>query len=268
MTVPPLPHDHDHDHDALRDDLAGYALGALSTAEASHVEAHLAGCSECQAILAEYAIVLNLLPHGLPISQPSPESRRALLERAHEVSQAQTPARTPRVVPLRVVAAVAACLLVIFAATSAAFLAWGSGRSDRNDAQDDPAMLLAQLRQRPGVQMLAMVGSEAAPAAVGQIVVDPGDTRAALLVSGLPPLTQEQVYQFWFVQPDEQRISGAIFTVDTNGAAIVEIKAPEEFSRDWRCGVTEEPAGGSSEPTGRNVLAASYDAPPGMYPGR
>jgi anti-sigma-K factor RskA len=154
-------------------------------------------------------------------------------------------------------AGIAACLLV----ASIAIAVMRLGSSDAIPS-DDPAALLAELRHRPGVQMLVMVGSPNAPSAVGQIMLDPGDTRAAMLVSGLPPLRVDQAYQLWFVQPDETRISGAVFSVDSNGAAIVAVNAPPDFSRDWRCGVTEEPAGGSAAPTGRNVLIARYAADP------
>jgi anti-sigma-K factor RskA len=244
------------------DDLPGYALGTLQPAEATRVDAHLATCAACRVRLHEYREVLALLPRGLPVTAPSPAARAALLTRvrAETATLPSTGSKPPAVWWRRAALGLAACLLLLASGSVALLLS-----TTRDDTLDDPGRLLADLRQRPQVQMLAMVGSQHAPAAVGQLVIDPGDRRAALLVSGLPPLPQGYVYQFWFVEPDQTRVSGALFTVDTNGAAIVAVDAPTEFSRTWRCGVTEEPAGGSAGPTGRNVLIASYETPPGDY---
>jgi anti-sigma-K factor RskA len=249
--------------DCPRDDLPGYALGSLTPGEAARVEAHLAACAACRTVVDEYREVLGLLPRGLPVAAPSPASRDALLLRVREAqghNQPLAPLRQRAVWWRRAALGLAAFVLLLAVSATTLLL-----RSGADDTSDDPGRLLAELRQRPGVQMLAMVGSQHAPAAVGQLVVDPGETRAALLVSGLPPLPRDHVYQFWFVEPDQTRVSGAVFTVDANGSAIVAVDAPQEFSRHWRCGVTEEPAGGSPGPTGRNVLAANYDAPPGEY---
>jgi anti-sigma-K factor RskA len=245
-------------HESLQTDLAAYALRSLNREEGEAIEAHLRDCAECRSLLHEYQETVRLLPHALPVVTPSPHARARLLASLQGGASPQPRSSRVRTVALRwyVLAAGAAVMLLM----TLAFASW-DGSGDR--ATTNPAGLLSDLRERPDVQMLAMTGSEDAPMAVGQIIVDPGDTRAALLVSGLPPLKDGYEYQFWFVQPDNTRVSGGVFTVDSNGAALVAVDAPKEFSRAWRCGVTEEPAGGSPGPTGRNMLTASYDQPEG-----
>jgi anti-sigma-K factor RskA len=242
-------------HESLRHDLPAYALGSLSVGEAAEVERHLDACEECRSALREYEEVMRLLPHALPIVEPSPSARAALLSRVQ--GNGQTGRRFPRArrAATHWYAFAAAAILLLATVTVAMWDQSG------NDPAENPIGLVDDLRGRETVQMLAMTGSEHAPAAVGQIIVDPGDTRAALMVSGLPALPSGYEYQFWFVQPDNTRVSGGVFRVDANGSAIVAIDAPREFSRAWRCGVTEEPAGGSPAPTGRNVLSASYYEP-------
>lgn len=249
----------DERHAEIQSELPAFALGSLSPSESDAVAAHLKTCGECRSALHEYHEVMRLLPHALPMVSPSPAARHLLLERVHGHE-----GRRARGLPgwlatqrWRELAAVATLLLILVAG---ALVVTGE-RSPEETPVTNPAALLSDLRDRPSVQMLAMTGSEHAPSAVGQIIVDPGDTKAALLVSGLPQLGWGREYQFWFVEPDDSRVSGGIFTVDANGAAIVAIDAPAEFSRAWRCGVTVEPAGGSAAPTGKNVLTASYERP-------
>lgn len=243
-------------HESLQSDLSAYALGSLSREETEAVESHLRECAECRNIVREYEEVMRLLPHALPIVEPSPSARAELLSRVQNSKLSGPPAPRTRqsFTPWYAMAAVAAIMLL----TALVIAVW-----DRPGGQEDenPTGLVDDLRGRTTIQMLSMTGSEHAPAAVGQIIVDPGDTRAALMVSGLPALPSGREYQFWFVQPDSTRVSGGVFGVDANGSAIVAIDAPRGFSRAWSCGVTEEPAGGSPEPTGRNVLIASYDQP-------
>jgi anti-sigma-K factor RskA len=239
-------------HEMIRNDLAEYAFGTLDPQERLQVDEHLSDCDDCREALREYEVVVGLLPLGLPMSEPSPSARSALLARARAERPRRTATRDllhlPRLwLP---VAAIAAALII-----AAGFGAWvvffqGSG--------SDPAQMVHELANRPGVEILPMVGSDAAPAAVGQLLIEPGQRSGGLIVSGLPTLPNDRVYQFWFVSPDQSRLSGAIFTVSTNGEAAIPVNAPEDFSWDWRCGVTEEPAGGSPTPTGTNVLKASY----------
>jgi hypothetical protein len=39
---------------------------------------------------------------------------------------------------------------------------------------------------------------------------------------------------------------------------MVVIEAPADYAPGWSCGVTEEPAGGSEQPTGQNVMRGNY----------
>lgn len=241
-------------HDQIRSDLAGYALGALDDAGDARVTAHLAACAECRVLLREYEEVVRLLPLGLPATQPSPSARADLLRRAR--ADRGPHATQPVLLWLdrrgRQLAAVAAILCLLLAGV----LGWAVAR---DDGDPGTAAAIERMKQQAGVRVFPMVGSEAAPAALGQLIVVPGERDAGLIVSGLPRLPEGYDYQFWFVMPDTRRISGGVFEVDATGEAIVTVNAPAEFSAGWRCGVTEEPDGGSPSPTGRNVLRAAYD---------
>lgn len=242
-------------HEQLRDDLAGYALGALDADADARVETHLRNCAECQQALSEYHDVLQLLPLGLPVTQPSPASRAALLSRTRSGATGDTRLTIRPSVAwwsrVRfVVAGFVAALLLFISVT-----AWQ--RSSEPETRDTTA-IVEQIRNDPDALVMPMAGSDAAPDARANLFIEPGDDNAALVVSGLPQPPDGREYQFWFIGPDSSRFSGGVFAVDRSGWTETLLTAPVAFSTGWSCGVSEEPIGGSSAPTGRNVLRAAY----------
>jgi anti-sigma-K factor RskA len=240
-------------HEQYQHDLAAFALGSLEPEETARLERHLAECASCRELLAEYEEVMRLLPLGLPRAEPSPVARRELFHRLR-VDRAEEADRRRsdwwhrfRLQALTV----AASVLVVLAGA----IIWGLYRDDE---PQDAAAIVDELQEQPDTRIVAMRGSEAAPQAVGQLLFQPGDTKAGLVVSGLPPQPDDRAYQLWFVRPDETRIDGGVFRVDDDGRAIVVVSAPADYAVGWSCGVTDEPAGGSDQPTGRNVLRGTY----------
>jgi len=240
-------------HDAFQDDLAAFALGALDDEATARLKQHLSTCAECRERLHEYEEITRLLPLGLPRTEPSPTSRRELLARVRRVEKAERQGNTRGWWPKmrRHLLTAAAVVAIVFAAA----IYWES----TNDNGIDAAETVAMLRDDADTEIVSMRGSPDAPQAVAQLFFQPGRTRAGLVVSGLPPLPDHMQYQLWFVDPDDTRYDGGMFDVDDSGQAMVVINAPADYSYGWRCGVTEEPAGGSDVPTGRNVLIGSYE---------
>lgn len=240
-------------HDILRDDLPAYALGTLDLPASARLERHLAECAECRLLLREYEEVMRLLPLGLPRTEPSPAARRELFNRVRTDEAASKRRDAGGWWPRVRLHALTAAIVVIAVLAGALFWNLSGGDDD-----EDAAAIVEDLRKSPDTQIIPMLGSEAAPQAVAQLFFQPGETRAGLVVSGLPPLPDDRAYQLWFVHPDETRYDGGVFNVDAGGQAIVVIDAPADYAPGWRCGVTEEPAGGSDVPTGRNVMRGSY----------
>jgi anti-sigma-K factor RskA len=240
-------------HETLRDDLPAYALGTLEPAATARLGRHLDECAECRQLLREYEEVMRLLPLGLPQTQPSPAARRELFNRVRtDASVVRRRAATGWWPKMRVHILTAAAVVAVVLGSA---LFWTLSMDDDGE---DAAAIVEDLRADEDTQIISMLGSEAAPQAVAQLFFQPGETRAGLVVSGLPPLPVDRAYQLWFVHPDETRYDGGVFNVDASGQAIVAIDAPADYAPGWRCGVTEEPASGSDEPTGRSVMVGSY----------
>jgi anti-sigma-K factor RskA len=106
------------------------------------------------------------------------------------------------------------------------------------------------------MRVVALAGTEAAPAATGTIVISGDGEYGTLVVDGLPPLDAARQYQLWLIE-DGQRTSGGVFSVSSEGYGAMEIASPEPLSRYSAFGITVEPAGGSPGPTGDKVLGSA-----------
>jgi anti-sigma-K factor RskA len=241
-------------HETFQDDLPAYALGVLEPELSVRMERHLSACDECRGRLREYEEVVRLLPLGLPRAEPSPSARRELFNRVRRDDATSSNAGWHNWWPRmrRHVLTAAAVVAIVFGAG----LYW---ESTNDSGSNEAAETIADLRQDESTQIISMRGSENAPQAVAQLLFQPGQTRAGLVVSGLPPLPEDRAYQLWFVDPTKTRHNGGVFNVDDSGQAMVAIDAPADYSPGWQCGVTEEPASGSESPTGQNVLLGSYE---------
>lgn len=231
-------------HDQIKQDLAAYALGALEPDEVATVEEHLKGCEECQALFDEYLQTTALLPMALDITSPPAGAGERLLAtaRASATVETETPHRAERIgtpsTPWKLIAAASLLLAMILGGT----LIWTLAGDDDDSMPGD------------GERVVALSGSPDAPEASGHLILDESDEWAMLIVANLPAIQPGRAYQFWFVAPDGERVSGAVFNPGPEGGAVVEIDVPENVGDYERIGVTEEPEGGSEGPTGTNVL--------------
>lgn len=231
--------EHRDQHEQFRDDVAAYALGSLDPAAARRLEPHLQECEECRKLLREYTEVIQLLPLALDTADPPEGAGERLLKRARETEHMRPrQSERSRRIPERWTLPAAAILLLVLLGGVAA--------------------LVAILGDDDGVpevrEVIRLSGSENAPDAVGQLLVLE-DGSVELVVSDLPPLSEGEAYQFWFVQPDDVRMSGGLFSVNEDGESVVLLDMPYDSIYQFdRVGVTVEPEGGSPGPTGTNVL--------------
>ena len=89
----------------------------------------------------------------------------------------------------------------------------------------------------------------------GTLVYDSHGQIAVLNVWGLETLSNEQDYQVWLIEPDQSRISGGVFQSSDQAAYVsFVIESPTTFESFIGLGVTIEPSGGSSGPTGPRIF--------------
>ncbi|HZZ41685.1 MAG TPA: anti-sigma factor [Tepidisphaeraceae bacterium] len=241
--------------DEVRQLLPGYLTGALDAAESAAVRAHLAGgCPACQAALAETQVVLAHLPDGLEPITPNPATFDHLLSRIKSVPPLAAPP-VRRASPLRYAIAASIGLLI---GLGVAFLlvSQSSDRAhqlelalaDRNSHIAD----LNHLLSSDQLHLVELAGQEPT-GPHGHILYNPAANQWRVYVFDLKPPAPGRVYELWAITPDQRKLPAGTFTVDAAGSAIYSGQVPQ--GPVALAAITDEPIGGSSQPTGSIHLA-------------
>ena len=244
MSDRPTPTCQDDHHD----DLAAYALGALTGEEARALEQHLDGCEACRSRLRWLQPAVDLMPASVPqVEAPeglkkrlmdvvNEEAAAASAEAAPQAAPRPAPARTrrfrlPSFLPARPALAGLA-LLAVVAVVAAGVLTLGGG--------DD---------QLEGSYAANPV--DASSKAGGLVRVESG--AGSIEVHDLPPSTATSTYQVW-IGHDGRVTPSSTFEIDDDGTG--EASIPDVPPEADEILVTREPAGGSETPRGPQVLSA------------
>ena len=233
--------------------LPAYALGSLDPGEQAQVEAHLAGCEVCQRELQAFQGVVSELPLATPMHAAPPRLRQAILERVSQavpqVRAADNPPRQPVSFLARVRRALAAPIptwgLVGALVVVVALLAINVALVRRVAAVPSNDFRIIELN-----------GTAIAPGASAWVVMSDNGQSGTLITEGLPALKPGQQYQLWLTK-DGERDNGGVFTVDGSGYGSLWVYTQEPLIGYKQFGVTVEPQGGSSAPTGNKVLGGS-----------
>ncbi len=238
------------DHEWL--EAAGpYALDVLDREERAAFEAHLAGCARCRAEVQEFRDVSGLLVHSAPAAAPPAALRDRVLAEARRVRPIGRPGAW---VPWLA----AAAALVVALGTGAG--AWRTARRvaalEREIAARD-SMLASFLG--PEVHVVSLAATGAQPSAR----IFWNHRRAAFVVTAfdLPAAPAGRTYQLWAIVKGNAPLSMGTFNTDARGRAFVVVPADSAITRLGfidLCGLTEEPAGGSPQPTEQPRLLGAW----------
>jgi anti-sigma-K factor RskA len=255
------------EHDQIRELIEGYALGALDEQERAAVEAHLAtGCPDCAKALEEARWLVTQLVYLAPAAEPSDSLRARLLQ---ELQAGTSPARVTEIrssapakaaIPFWIWAGVAALLLVT------AYSTWNAKQmSDRVallNAQVNDAMKERAQRE----QELTAAKHEAV------ILTDPDSKKfmiwpsdkqmpkleaawhpdMGIYVTGqkVPMPGKNRVLQLWLISKSGKPMPSRTFWPDSKGKVDLMIDDPPEVMAQTKAlAITEEPMGGSPQPT-------------------
>ena len=230
-------------HEHWQDATGAYVLGALDETERAAFEEHLAGCPACREEVEQLLPAVQALPVSAdPVSPPPSLKGRIMAEVEREAAllsaagpEADRPAARPRRrrfslrVPRLAPVGVAAALLV-------AGIAIGAG---------------VALRGSHGRTVVAEVSG--APGASVQLVLDGDEGR--LMARRLPAPPSGRVYQVWLKRDGHAPMpTAALFLPSRDGAAAASV--PGSLDDVDQVMVTDEPDGGSPQPTG-DLLAVA-----------
>jgi hypothetical protein len=116
--------------------------------------------------------------------------------------------------------------------------------------------LLIDVLSTSGAHLLAMKGSEAAADSTAYALLAENG-RLLLIASRLPKLAEGRQFQLWLLRKQEPKVvSAGVFSADENSRALMDFDDRSVLSELALLEVTDEPQGGSSEPTGVKLLAS------------
>jgi hypothetical protein len=268
-------------HDIVREMLALDALDALSPAERAELDRHLTTCAECTRQLAALRDAAASIGESLP-PRPMPVERQAamrarLLGRAVEDRAGVTPlhgnAPSPRSSPqfaARPERGPARPSFARWLAAAALIIAIGALAYDvrlrsiiqrlsvaRAELRDSTSALERRVADQkaildgltgPGVRVMD-AGATNAREPYGRMFWDQPANRWTFVAYNLPAAAPGHTYQLWLVTRDQKKVSAGTFTPSDSGSAIVRATyalAPDSLAA---IAVTNEPAGGSAQPT-------------------
>jgi anti-sigma-K factor RskA len=263
------------EHDQFRELIEAYALGALDANERAALEAHLAsGCPECAKALEEARLVVSQLAYLAPPAEPSEMLRARVLRTVRAdaaasggsgsggASQSMQAGTQRSSIPMWLWAGIAALLLFSL------YSSW-EARKMQQDVAEMNQHAAAELKERKQLEeQLTMAKHEA------WILTDPNSKKIEIMPSDkdmpkieamwhpqmgiyvtaqqMPMPKNNKVLQLWLIPktPGAKPMPSHVFWPDANGK-IGEMVAnpPDKMSDTKALAVTEEPAGGSPQPT-------------------
>ena len=155
----------------------------------------------------------------------------------------------------------------ILASALAGFMAYRSNTQltllkadlERLQAENQALSRVMEVVESDRLRLIALGGTEHAPASSGRVLWSPDAKKAVLYASGLPRPPAGRDYQLWVIEGQTPRSEG-VFPVDAQGRAthvLPEVPAPGGVGA---FAVTLEPAGGVAQPTGNMVLLGAVEA--------
>jgi anti-sigma-K factor RskA len=258
-----------------QEDLALYAMQALSTEESVAVRSHLAACALCRAELTELSGDLALV--ALSVEQhPVPEgARERLLDRI-----AATPARPQQASPALVAPTstgrpasrsavwipwVAVAALVILAISLGAKISSlnedlrnESGLVAKLAAAASHAQEVLEVLTAPSAQRVILTPGKTPVVPTGRVVYLADRGGLILQANNLEPLPGNKTYELWVIPANGKApVPAGLFRPDTTGSASLVLPPLPQNVAAKAFAVTIENAEGSNTPTAPIILSGS-----------
>jgi anti-sigma-K factor RskA len=253
------------EHEQYAEDLALYALDALTAEDRAKIAAHLAGCASCRMELEQLRADTALLALTAIGPRPPQRARQRLLD-----AVAREPQRT---VAKRAPAhrqwwgwlgwAATAALLVF------AFSLWRQNMllhdllatADFRDAESSRE--LAELRSiaapiiDPAAQRVTLVAAKSPPQPQGKAYYLKNRHSLVFLANNMPPLPSQKAYELWLIPTSGSPIPAGLFKPDASGNATV-VDPPLPAGVEAKAfAITVENEAGSPAPTSPILMSGA-----------
>lgn len=250
----------------LREMATGYVLGALSESEARAFATYLESSPEAQREVAELRELLPVIASAIEGPRPSASLRARVIAHATRASArlaappvSVKPIRPSRPFPIAWIAMAASLVALIGVSISHIGLRTSLAARDSALAVLQQRLAAADSQRVDAQELLTgLLDTHTTFTRLTSKTNTQQDIRlfcnwhtqvAYASAAGLAPSGAGRVYQLWFIPKSGAPIPSVTFTVDQRGnAQLIDIKLPET-QEIAAAAVTDEPTGGSPQPT-------------------
>jgi hypothetical protein len=264
-----------------QDDLALFAMQALTPGEEAQVREHVRTCAECRQelgkLVGDLAIVaMSVDQHAVPAGARD----RFLNHIAADVDASAQSNAEPRKAPvvsmtprpgvrwtvwIPSLAAAALIVLALGLQTRIRSLSeqvqQQAALLDQQKTANARAQAVLNLLSAPAAQHVMLTAAKTPPAPSAKAVYLASSGALLMQASNLQPVPQNKTYELWVIPTSGAPIPAGTFRPDAAGNASVVLPDLPKGVEAKAFGVTIENAGGSSAPTLPIVLAGAAPAP-------
>ena len=241
-------------HEQFADDLALYALGALSGEEKTSLESHLQECASCRRELEQLRGDAALL--ALSTSGPRPPARAKTRLMDAIASEPRTQPSHSRLNWWAILGWATAGLMLVFVIgvsrhnqRLSSTVAELSGMVERERVAGDQARKVSEVLHAPDATPYEVlpVSMKAMPA--GKAIYSRDRNGLVFVASNLQPPPAKKAYQLWLIPRVGAPISAGTFKPDSRGMAMVMNPPLPDGVEAKAFAITIEPEQGSPAPT-------------------
>ncbi len=263
-----------------QDDLALYAMRALSPEEAAQVRAHVDACAECREELAALSGDLALVAMSVERQEVPAGARERFLNRIAADARTDSqlaPAPKSSIVsidsaPRRsgwstwIAWGAVAAMLVIAAGLELRMRSLNGQVElqarliEQQQQANAKAQMIMDLLKDPTAQHVMLTAAKSKPAPMARTVYMASKGALLMQASNLDPLPANKTYELWVIPMKGAPMPAGMFKPDAAGNASVVMPDMPKGIEAKAFGVTIENAGGSATPTMPIVLAGAAPA--------
>ena len=221
-----------------------YVVNALDDIERRRFELHLSSCESCRDEVESLRSIVDDLA-GTTIADPPASLKAAVLTEIGQTRQissvrkvAAAPGRSGR--SLRWLATVAAALVALGL----------GGFALQQRTRANSYQTAAEIVRAPDARIIRLSGTNGS----AQLTYSSSIRAGVLVADGLSPAPTGRAYQAWAIEGGAARSLG---TFTTRAGRSVAVPVRTALATDAIVAVTEEPAGGSAQPTSAPFLASA-----------
>jgi hypothetical protein len=255
-------------HEQFAEDLALYALNALTGEERASLEGHLVSCGSCRIELEQLRGDGALLALSTMGAKPPARARQRLLDavakeastlptsRAKNTREMGHPASVPRRSWWGALGWAAAAAVIVFAASlwkensglKSDLASWRNVASQR-ELELESVQKVARAITDPEVQHFTLVAMKTPPQPQGKAFYLRNRSNLVFVANNMPALPPQKAYELWLIPAQGAPIPAGVFKPDAHGSATV-VNPPLPSGMEAKAfAITVENESGATSPT-------------------